>query len=435
MKNVTTFKPLLFRPLWLLLLGLLASPLALAAVEVIDHVAAIVDDDVVMSSELEERIVQIKANIKNQGQAPPPEGELREQILNQMIVENLQMQMAHRAGVRISDAQLNQAMGRVAAQNGLTLDQFREQLDQEGLSYTSAREQIRKEMIIQQVQSGNINNRVEVSEQEITNFLGSTEGKLMSSPQYHLSHILAPMNSMAKGKEEADMRALFERAKQEIGPGNSLLDWLAQYRQQSASALQGGDLGWRKASDLPAIFTELVPGMEVGSVNGPIRSAGGLHLVQLIERRGGAQIVDQTLARHILVKPSEIRDDEQCRKLLVKLRNKILAGEDFSDLARQYSEDLGTAQEGGELGWSSKGKFVPVFEQTMDSLEIDEISEPVQSQFGWHIMQVLERREYDISQETAREQAYRYLFQRKFQEELDAWLQKIRDEAYVDIKS
>lgn len=428
---MTIFKPLL----WTLILTV-ASPLAPAATELLDQVAAIVDDDVVMSSELDDRIIQIQYNLENQGRPLPPAKELRQQVLNQMIVESLQLQMARRAGVRISDAQLNQAMSRVAGQNGLSLDQFREQLDEQGLSYTTAREQIRKEMIIQQVQSGNINNRIEITEQEITNFLESTEGKMLSSPQYHLSHILMPMDSMGGKAAEAQQRALFEQAKSEIDQGSNLLAWLEQYRKQGGQYLQGGDLGWRKAGDLPAIFTEVVPGMEPDEVVGPIRSAGGMHLVQLIERRGGPQIIDQTHVRHILLKPSEIRSDEQCEELLLEARNEILSGEeDFADLARQHTEDMGTAQEGGDLGWSRPGQFVPAFEETMAKLDIDEISLPFRSQFGWHIMQVLERRKYDISQEAAREQAYRFLFQRKFQDELDAWLQKIRDEAYVDIKS
>lgn len=426
---------IIFRHL-LLALALLGGSAAIATTELLDQVAAIVDDDVIMSSELDDRITQIQYSLKEQGRPMPPAKEMRQQVLNQMIVENLQMQMARRAGVRISDAQLNQAMARVAAQNGLSLDQFRDKLKQQGMSYTNAREQIRNEMIIQQVQSGNINNRVEVTDQEITNFLASTEGKLLSAPQYHLSHILLPINNVSGQAGEAEQRALFERAKVDINAGTALVQWLNQYRQQGGTPpLQGGDLGWRKAGDLPAIFTEIVPTMAPGSAAGPIRSAGGLHLVQLIERRGGPQIIDQTHARHILVKTSEIRSDEQCEQLLGKLRQRALADDDFADLARQFSEDFGSAQEGGDLGWAKKGQFVPAFEATMAALEIDQISEPFRSQFGWHILQVLERREYDISQETAREQAYRFLFQRKFEEELDAWLQKIRDEAYVDIKT
>lgn len=430
MKNATTFNTLCTT-----LLLWLSSLQAQAATELLDEVAAIVDDDVVMTSELEERMTQIRFNFESQGRPQPPASEMRQQVLNQMIVESLQLQMARRAGVRISDAQLNQAMGRVAAQNGLTLDQFREQLDAQGLSYTNAREQIRKEMIIQQVQGGNINSRIEITDQEITNFLASTEGQILSAPQYHLTHLLMPIDTMARGDDSA-ARELFEEAKTDIEAGESLMQWLDDYRRQSPdSKLQGGDLGWRKATDLPAIFTEVVPEMEPGSVAGPIRSAGGLHLVHLVERRGGPQIVDQTHVRHILVKPSEIRSDQQCQDLLAKLRERILAGEEFADLARQYTEDMGTAQEGGDLGWARAGQFVPAFEATMNALAIDELSEPVQSQFGWHLLQVLDRREYDISQETAREQAYRYLFQRKFDDELDAWLQKIRDEAYVDIKN
>jgi peptidyl-prolyl cis-trans isomerase SurA len=431
MKTVTTFK--LYRAALALLF--FTTSLAVAAPQVLDKVAVIVDDDVVMESELTERIQQIEVQLKSQDRPMPPATEVREQVLNQMIVESLQMQMAQRAGVRISDAQLNQAMSRVAGQNNLDLDQFRAMLEQQGLSYTATREQIRKEMIIQQVQSGNINNRVEVTDQEITNFLASSEGKQQSAAQYRIAHILLPMDSVGMAADEGRQTALLERAKRDINAGTDLVKWLDQYRKEGGTALQGGDLGWRKADDLPAVFAEIVPDTEPGQAAGPIRSAGGLHLVQVVERRGGPQIIDQTHARHILIKPSEIRTDEQSEQLLVDIRKRVIGGEDFADLARQYSEDFGSAQEGGDLGWARKGQFVPIFEETMASLQIDQISQPIRSQFGWHILQVLERRKYDVSQEAARDQAYRYLFQRKFQDELDSWLQKIRDEAYVDIKA
>jgi peptidyl-prolyl cis-trans isomerase SurA len=431
MKTVTTFK--LYRAALALLF--FTTSLAVAAPQVLDKVAVIVDDDVVMESELTERIQQIEVQLKSQDRPMPPAAEVREQVLNQMIVESLQMQMAQRAGVRISDAQLNQAMSRVAGQNNLDLDQFRAMLEQQGLSYTATREQIRKEMIIQQVQSGNINNRVEVTDQEITNFLASSEGKQQSAAQYRIAHILLPMDSVGMAADEGRQTALLERAKRDINAGTDLVKWLDQYRKEGGTALQGGDLGWRKADDLPAVFAEIVPDTEPGQAAGPIRSAGGLHLVQVVERRGGPQIIDQTHARHILIKPSEIRTDEQSEQLLVDIRKRVIGGEDFADLARQYSEDFGSAQEGGDLGWARKGQFVPIFEETMASLQIDQISQPIRSQFGWHILQVLERRKYDVSQEAARDQAYRYLFQRKFQDELDSWLQKIRDEAYVDIKA
>ncbi len=414
---------------------LLASTHSALAAEMLDQVAAIVDDDVVMESELQERISQIQSQIGSQGRPLPPANEMRQQILNQMIVENLQLQMARRAGVRISDAQLNQAMTRVAAQNNLGLDEFREMLKQQGISYTATREQVRNEIIIQQVQAGNINNRVEITDQEVDNFLKSTEGQRQTAPQYRISHLLLSIDTVAMQSDQGPQLQEFELAREQIEAGTPLLEWLEQYRKSGGREIQGGDLGWRKESELPAVFAEFVPSLVVGQVAGPIRSAAGMHLVQLMDQRGGAQIIDQTLARHILVKPSEIRTNEQCQQLLLDLRRQVLAGEDFDDLARQYSEDFGSAQEGGELGWSRPGQFVPEFEETMNGLAIGEISQPFESQFGWHILQVEERRKYDISQENAREQARRYLYQRKFDDELDAWLQKIRDEAYVDIKN
>lgn len=400
----------------------------------LDGIAAIVDDDVIMLSELQEREAAILSNLRAQGRPLPPAKELRKQILNQMIVENLQLQMANRAGVRISDARLNEAMAQIAAQNGMTLDQFRDSLEAQGMTYLGTREQVRREMLIQQVQAGNINSRIDITEQEIEHFLASTEGQQLTAPQYRIAHILMPLESIDPAHEQKQ-HALMERATREINAGTPLVQWLQNYNATAKTPLQGSDIGWRQPSDLPGVFAAIVPELKAGEASEPFRSAGGLHVVQVVDKRGGEQLVDQTHARHILVKPSEIRSDQQCEELLIELRQRILKGEEFADLARQYTEDIASAQEGGDLGWAQKGKFVPAFEQTMEALPIGEISEPFRSQFGWHILQVLERRKHDISQEIAKNQAYRFLFERKFNEELDAWLQKIRDEAYVDIKS
>jgi peptidyl-prolyl cis-trans isomerase SurA len=427
------------RPNWWLhaLLGMALLTLSLrpsAAIEPLDRVAAIVDDDIIMVSELEERTEQMSLNFKKQERPMPPASEMRQGVLDQLIVESLQLQLAERAGVRISDTQLNDAMVNIAKNNGMELEQFREVLATEHMSYAAAREQVRRDITIQQVQSGNIRGRVDLTEEEVANFLESEQGQALIDTSYQLAHILAPMESMSSGGEESRQRALLQRAATDIRAGTPLLEWLGKYNRSASQALQGGDLGWRKSDELPAIFAEVVPTMGAGDVAGPFRSAGGLHVLQLTNRRGGAQIIDQTLARHILVKPSEIRSEQQCEALLTKLRKRILAGEDFADIARQYTEDMASAQEGGDLGWAKKGQFVPAFEEVMANTPVDEISEPFRSKFGWHILQVQDHRQHDISQQAARDQAYRYLFKRKFQGELEAWLQKIRDEAYVDIK-
>lgn len=432
---LTGFKATASRLSWPVLAFALSSTPVHGALQVIDKIAAIVEDDVVMVSELDLRVEQIRFNLSNQGRPMPPPGELREAILNQIILESLQLQMGQRAGVRIPDARLNESMATIAAQNGMDLDAFRDKLASQGLSYTSTREQVRREMTLQQVQQGNIRDRVKITEQDVNKFLLTPEGQKITSPQYHISHILLPLDNIETPAQEIAQKKWLETAARDIQGGTSLLSWLDTYNRSASLPLRGGDLGWRQADDLPAIFAKVVPPLNPGDVAGPLSSPGGLHLVQLIERRGGQQIIDQTHARHILVKPSEIRSDRQCETLLLSLRQRALAGEDFGDLARQYTEDIASAQEGGDLGWARKGQFVPAFEETMANTKVGQISEPFRSQFGWHILQVQGRRKYDISDENAQEQAYRYLHQRKYQEELEAWLQKIRDEAYVEIKT
>ena len=428
-------RPILTWHRWLIMLILPMLEVQLvAAVETLDRVAAIVDDDVVMVSELDERIQQLTKTFKKQGRPLPPASGMREGVLDQLIVENLQLQLARRAGMRISDAQLNEAMQRIAKSNGMNLDQFRQTLAAEGLSYTDAREQVRRDITIQQVQTSIIRGQIELTDQEVDNFLQSDEGRELIDTRYQLAHILVPMETISNPGDESRQRAALVRAASEIRSGTPLLQWLSNYNRSATAPLQGGDLGWRSDNELPALFADVVPPMAVGDVAGPLRSAGGLHLVQLTNRRGGAQLVTQTHARHILLKPSEIRSEKQCEALLTQLRQRIVGGESFADLARQYTEDMASAQEGGDLGWAKKGQFVPAFEETMANTPVGTISEPFRSKFGWHILQVQGRRQHDMSEEAAREQAYRYLFQRKFQGELESWLQKIRDEAYVDIK-
>ncbi|MEH6549167.1 MAG: peptidylprolyl isomerase [Pseudomonadales bacterium] len=403
------------------------------AAQMLDRVVAVVDDDIVMESELNEQIEMVTKNIERQGAAMPPAEEIYREVLNKMIVESLQLQIARRAGVQISDAQLNQAMGTVASQMGASLDQFREQLLAEG-SYYQTREQIRREMILRQVQNGSLSGKVLVTQPEIEAFLASNEGQQLTQARYRLSHILLPLTEDVSEDTVDSALSQLDTAAEEIRAGMPLLQWLSLYNQTSNKPLEGGDLGWRTADEMPSLFVEAVTEMGRGEVEGPLRSPAGLHLLQLADTTGGAKLVDQTKARHILVKTSEIRTEEQCQVLLSSIREQIMAGSDFAELARKYTEDIGTAQEGGDLGWSQAGQFVPEFEQTMAITEIDEISEPFRSPFGWHIIQVVDRRQHDVREDMLKEQAYGYIYDRKFQQELETWLQKIRDEAYVDIK-
>ena len=405
---------------------------AQSATEVLDQVVAIVDDDIVMASELRERIAAVNESIAARGIEAPPEDQLIRETLDRLILENIQLQKGQRVGVRISDAQLNSAMQRIAAQNRMTLDQFRQALEQQGQSYGAMREQVRREMIIQRVQGGNVNQRIQITDQEVDNFLATEEGQKMAQPEYHIVHALLAIPPDASAAEVAAAEAHVEKLAQRIRNGESFEAVVSSSTGQFT--FSGGDLGWRKLDDLPSLFSEVAPGLAAGETADPIRSDSGYHLVYMAETRGGEQVVAQTEARHILIKPSEIMTDEQARELVVELRARAESGEEFGELAREYSEDIGSAAEGGDLGWTSPGQMVPEFDKAMASTEVGQISEPVKTQFGWHIIQVEGRRQQDMTSEAIRAQAMNYLHDRKYQEELDAWLRQIRDEAFVDIK-
>ncbi len=405
---------------------------AQSATEVLDQVVAIVDDDIVMASELRERIAAVNESIAARGIDAPPEDQLIRETLDRLILENIQLQKGQRVGVRISDAQLNSAMQRIAAQNRMTLDQFRQALEQQGQSYGAMREQVRREMIIQRVQGGNVNQRIQITDQEVDNFLATEEGQKMAQPEYHIVHALLAIPPDASAAEVAAAEAHIEKLAKRIRNGESFEGVVSSSTGQYT--FSGGDLGWRKLDDLPSLFSDVAPGLAAGQTADPIRSDSGYHLVYMAEKRGGEQVVAQTEARHILIKPSEIMTDEQARELVVELRTRAESGEDFGELAREYSEDIGSAAEGGDLGWTSPGQMVPEFDKAMAATEVDQISEPVKTQFGWHIIQVEGRRQQDMTSEAIRAQAMNYLHDRKYQEELDAWLRQIRDEAFVDIK-
>ncbi|WP_328799375.1 peptidylprolyl isomerase [Sediminihaliea albiluteola] len=411
--------------------SLLATPLH-AATEILDQVVAIVDDDVIMASELRQRLAGVTESIQARGLEMPPEDTLIRETLDRLILESIQLQMGQRVGVRISDDQLDAAVQRIAAQNRMTVDQFIDRLEEEGQSYASMRENLRHEMILQRVQAGNVSQRIQITEQEIENFLATEEGQALTQPEYRIVHALLAISPNASSKEIAAAEAQVKQVLQQIRNGRSFDQAISS--STGPYPFTGGDLGWRKLSDLPSLFSEVAPSLSEGETSAPIRSASGIHLVNMNAKRGGEQIVAQTKVRHILIKPSEILSDEKARALAAKLKQRIENGEDFAALAREYSKDIGSAQEGGELGWTQRGQMVPEFEAAMAKTAVNQISEPVRSQFGWHILEVTDRREQDMTQEVIKNKVGEHLHNRKYQEELDAWLRKIRDEAFVDIK-
>jgi len=413
-----------------LALGLLAAPLAQSATEMLDQVVAIVDDDVIMASELRERLGIVTEGMQARGVDMPPEDQLIRDTLDRLILESIQLQLGDRVGVRIPDPQLDAAMTRIASQNRLSLDQFKVALESEGRSYPAMREQIRREMIIQRVQQGNVNREVEISDQEIDNYMATEEGQKMIQPEYRILQALLAVSPDDDARTIADKEAFVDRMLARIQAGEAYEDVLSAAGRYSFS---GGDLGWRKLDDLPSMFVDIAPELNQGET-GKVRSASGFHIVLMAGKRGTTQMVTQTEVRHILITPTEILTDEQARDLAGELRQRAVDGEDFAELAKEYSDDIGSAQEGGSLGWAQSGQMVPEFENTMDSTDIGEISEPVRSQFGWHILEVTGRRDQDMTELAQRNRIREHLHGRKYQEELDAWLRKIRDEAFVDIK-
>lgn len=417
-----------------LMVGALTTLTSVAEIRLLDTVAAVVDNDVVMVSELNERVETIYTRIQQSGTQPPPKETLVSQVLDRLILERIQIAMALRAGLKISDAELNQTMARVAQQQGMTPDQFVEQARQNGLPIHMIKEQMMMELMITQVQENQVNRRIQITDQEIDNFLASEEAQMWSSPEVQIGHILLPLSSAASQEEVDGALARANDIIQQLQGGADFRQMAISYSGDQ-SALQGGDLGVRRTSQLPEVFIPVVSTMQPGDVSQPTRSDAGFHIIKLYDRRGGEkQMISQSFARHILLKPNEIRTDEVTRVELQKIADDIRAGADFAEMARQHSEDIGSALSGGELGWSVPGRFVPQFEEVMNGLPLKSVSDPFRTQFGWHIMQVTERRNQDFSEEIKRAQAENILRKRKFDEELQIWLQEIRDKAYVEIK-
>ncbi|OUS11615.1 hypothetical protein A9Q89_08875 [Gammaproteobacteria bacterium 53_120_T64] len=427
-------------------LGALALSLWLGTTSVsaqlipLDGIAAIVNEDVVMKSELRDHTeqyyqqIQRQAATQQQRQQVPPKEALVSQVLDKLILDRIMLTMAERAGIKIGDKELNDALTSTAKQQNMSFDQFVAMAHNDGLSLAQLRTQFRQDMIIGRVQQGMVKRRIEISDQEVENFLNSEEGQLMSSPDLNVGHILLTRPSSASPAElDASLRKATELRQQAVD--SSDFRNIALLNSRGPNALKGGDLGWRKAMQLPPLFSQALAALAPGEISPPLQSDAGIHLLKLYERRGGGeQLIQQTEIRHILLKPNEILTKQAARLEISALRERIIAGEAFADLAREFSEDPGTALKGGELGWSSSGQFVPIFESTAAELEVDEISEPVFSQFGWHIIQVTGRRSEDFSETLMINQARNALGQRKYAEELPIWLQEIRSEAFVDIR-
>jgi len=418
----------------LLTLSMAFSNISAAAVQKLDRIAVVVNDDIIMETQVRKRLSEILANIKKQGVEAPPEDLMLRQVVEQLILESIQLQLGERAGVRIDDDTLNATMARLAGQNNMGLSEFQAALAAEGVSYQQMREQIRKELISTRVREGRVGSRIQITEQEVLNYLNSEEGKFNLQAEYRLGHLLIKVPESASAQEKANYLQRIERIRETLTAGASFEE-VARLNSDGPEAQAGGDMGWRKASQLPSIFNEAAQNLHPEEVSEPITSANGFHLVKLNAKRGGDSVmVPQTKVRHILIKPTEIRTSERAAQLIQELRSKILAGDDFATIATDNSDDTGSLAGGGDLGWMTSGDLVPAFAKVMEQSEPNVVSEAFESPFGWHILEVLERREQDMGREVQRRRAQEVIYQRKFEEELEIWLQEEREDAYVDIK-
>jgi peptidyl-prolyl cis-trans isomerase SurA len=403
------------------------------ATELLNHIVASVNDDVVLASELEKREDMVISQLQQQQAQLPKREALRKQVLDRLILENLQLQMADRSGIRIDDEALNNNLRKMAGQNKMSLSEFREVLEQDGYDYVSFREQFRNQIIINRVRQQMVESRIEVSEQEVDNLLATESTFSNQNRDYHLAHILVSIPEAASPEQ---VQAAKTRAQDILARlrGGADFGQVATAESDGQQALEGGDLGWRKSSQLPSIFTDIVVELKSGDISDPIRSPSGFHIIKLVETRGGEErhLIKQTRARHILLRPDALVSEQQIKTRIAQLRERIAQGEDFATLARAHSQDPGSGSNGGDLGWVTPGQMVPEFEQVMNELAPGDVSEPAKSRFGWHLIQVQERREQDDTEEHRRNSARESIRQRKTEEELQIWLRRLRDESYVE---
>jgi peptidyl-prolyl cis-trans isomerase SurA len=410
----------------------LVIPLAALANEPLNRIVATVNDDVIMQSELNNRMTMVIAQLQEQQAQLPREAALQKQVLDRLIIENLQLQMAERSGIRIDDDTLNKNLLTMAKQNNMTLDQFRQVLEKDGFDYVAFREQFRNQLTMNRVRQQMVDNRVEVTEQEVDNLLASAASFNDQNREYHLAHILVSVPEAASPEQ-------IQAAQQRVDDILKRLRAGADFSQTAIAesdgqqALTGGDLGWRKTGQLPSFFSDVVGQLQKGQISDPIRSPSGFHLIEIVDIRGDERhIIEQTKVRHILLKPDALTTEEEVRIRAQQLHDRIVQGEDFATLARANSQDPGSGSSGGDLGWVTPGQMVPEFEKAMDSLKVGEVSQPEKSRFGWHIIQVLDRREQDNTDDYQRTRARESIRQRKTDEELEIWLRRLRDESYVE---
>ena len=404
-----------------------------AQAELLERIVAVVEDDVILDRELTYESNIILNKLKANNVMVPPIFILRKQVLERLVIDKLQRQLAARSGIRVSDEMLRSSVTEIARNNGLSVEDFRKELEDQGMSFQGFEENIRKEIIINQLRAREIGGRIKVTDREVKHYL-ETQGEISGEKvQYNLGHILIAI-------PEAASSSIIQKAKEKADKVIADLYAGADFKQTAVSvsdggnALKGGDLGWRTLGEIPTLFVDHVIKLKQGDIAELIRSPSGFHIIKILELKGlGKHMVTKTRARHILIKTNELINDTEAKKRLLSLKERILDGDDFATLARSNSDDKGSAIKGGDLDWVGPGSLVPPFEAAMSQLAINEISAPVQTQFGWHIIQVLEREDKDNSVEHKKSIVREEIRKRKIEEETELWLRRLRDEAFVDI--
>ncbi|QFI53488.1 peptidylprolyl isomerase SurA [Aeromonas simiae] len=415
-------------------LGALSSS-ALAAPELIDRVLAVVNKDVVLASQQDALVRKVKISAQEQGQSLPDDATLRRQALDRLIQESLVLQLADRQGLRVSDTQLEQAIAGIAADNRMSMEQMRAQLDREGMSYAQYREEVRREILMSEVRRNQVRRRINISDQEVKQVVDVIKQQGQQQSEYHIGHIqiALPDNPSAEQLDAAKSKAL--RLLNALKEGADFRK-LAIAESNGPKALEGGDWGWMSPQEMPTLMAEAVQGTSKGDIIGPLRSGAGLHIIKVFDTKGQQQVnLTEVKARHILIKPSIILSEDKAKGMLDGFLNDLKTGKaTFAQLAEKYSEDPGSAVQGGELGWASPDMYAPEFRDMVNRLQPGQISQPFRTSFGWHIVQVEDRRSQDATDKAMEQRAYQLIYNRRFSEEVQSWMDELRDSAYIRIE-
>ncbi len=400
----------------------------------LDRIIAIVDQSVITEQELVDRLRSVSSQLEKQGTALPPQNILEKQILERLISDSLQLQLAAQTGLKVDDTQLDKTIERIATQNKLSVEEFKTLLEKDGMNMRKFREDIRSEITIARLREREVDNKLNVSEAEIDNYLTTQANRGEEQDEFEVSHILirTPEDSSPEDLQKAKTKT--EEALKQLTNGSSFAEVSAGF-SDAPNALEGGDLGWKNGSQMPSLFLDALKKLQVGEVSSPIRSPNGFHILKLTNRRGGtsSMVIGQTHARHILIKLSEVVSEKDAKRKIDGIKERIDNGTKFEEMARQYSED-GSANNGGDLGWVNPGDTVAPFEKEMNALGVGEISDPVLSPFGWHIIQVIERRQQDMTKEASRLKARQEIRTRKSEEAYQDWIRELRDRAFVELR-